>query len=156
MRQQDFAKELQDRIKRIDEELDPKKMQADRDERDKRVEEEQKKTNQVFGELYSIHKRRLVRDADPVKQLDQRILWNLPANEIGWWMDKLKTKLIDEEKGIVEYYEKVRQDGKFAGVLDNEYAGSAVVKPEGSDDIVEVLKGESKYDSQITEPDWKG
>lgn len=91
----------------------------------------------VIGPLYNIHKRSL-----PVG-LDKPIIWNLSEAEANKWKDKLKPKLIDEEKRIVHYYDKVRQDGHKSGVYDNNLESLT----KGSSPEVEII---------IEDNTWKG
>lgn len=106
---------------------------------------EQEERIRVSGEVYNIHKRSLP------PGLDQPILWNIPLAEAQYWIhNKLKAKLVDSEKRIVHYYDKVRQDGHKAGIFDNDYDANTLLKEEPHDKL-EVFKT-----PEANEPDWKG
>jgi len=100
----DIENELKKRLDKIDTDYLLKK---------KAVKHETRQSNIVWGELYSIHKRSL-----PVG-LDQPIMWNLPKDEAEKLIkNHFKAKLIDEDKRIVHYYDKVKQDRRYS-VCDN-------------------------------------
>lgn len=131
----DFLEEFNKKIKEIDNVPDKPKINHSEQKR-------QEDLTKVHGELYTIRKRSL-----PVG-LDVPVMWNLPKKDAEMWITKrLKPKLIDEEKKIVHYYDKVKQSGYKAGVYDNDLP--SLTKEDNHE--IEIIKGQKAY-----EPEWKG
>lgn len=118
-----------------------------------RHDEELRKKNEVTGELWSIHKRRLVGGKCPTKCMDVVVAMNLPRQEAEQWVNRTKAKLIDEDNHTVEYYERVLQEPKKKGPLYNDYPGKTVLKEEGSDAGKEIeIIPSGRYD----DVSWQG
>lgn len=147
----DFVAKLKQAAQKIDQEADPEfqlkraaKIQEKREAYRRRLQER-------MGDLFDIHARQLVDGKDPRECKDKPILLNLSETEADMWKKRLRTRMVDEEKRIVQYYEKVRQDGKNAGVLDNEYSGQSILKINEEEPRVELIPT-PRYD----DIDWKG